>query len=70
MTIADAAHIHGISERTIRRWITDGKLPARQIRGALHVPHGTIETLARQSRTGRHARSARPRHLRLDNRAG
>ena len=29
LTVAEAAHLSGLTDRTIRNWINDGKLPAR-----------------------------------------
>lgn len=50
MTIADAVHIHGISERTWRRWIRAGHLPATKVGRTTLVPPHAAELLAHQSR--------------------
>jgi excisionase family DNA binding protein len=70
MTIADAAKIHGLSERTLRRWIAEGRLVSMRIGNATHISPQAVEVMAEQSRRERHVRTARPKWLQLDNRAG
>lgn len=60
MTVGDAVKIHGISERTIRRWIKEGRIGAVLKQGVLHVDPLQIERAAEVSKRERHARSARP----------
>jgi excisionase family DNA binding protein len=53
MPIADVAHNCRISERTIRRWIRDGRLPTTKVgRTTLISPHAAA-LLANQSRNRR-----------------
>lgn len=65
MTIADAVKIHHVSERTVRRWIATGRLPAVVVDGVTHVSARGVELVAEDWRATRHRRRARPRVLDL-----
>lgn len=37
LTVAEAATDAGTTQRTIRRWIADGRLTAKRVNGRVHV---------------------------------
>lgn len=41
-TLGRLAELLDVSERTVRRWIHEGGLPARRIRGRLFVPYAAL----------------------------
>jgi excisionase family DNA binding protein len=42
MTIEESAASFHVSERTVRRWIARGALPARKVGGTVRVPRGAV----------------------------
>ena len=42
MTIADTARVLGVSERTVRRWIANGRLDVYRIGGRIRVPERAL----------------------------
>jgi excisionase family DNA binding protein len=47
MTVKDAALAAGVSERTVRRWIREGRLPGcYKVGGRVRVPEGAIRDAA------------------------
>jgi excisionase family DNA binding protein len=42
ITIAEAAVRLGVSEKTVRRWIRDGKLPAVRMGSQIRIPLGAL----------------------------
>ena len=43
--VGEIAHLLGISERTVRRWIADGDLPSAKIGGSRLVAKADLERL-------------------------
>ena len=44
-TIKETAAIFRVHERTIRNWITDGKIRAVKIKGTIRIPDEEVEKL-------------------------
>ena len=56
---AEAAEAFGVGERTMRRWIADGTVPAFRVGRVVRVRLEDLERLA-DARTGRPTRSLTP----------
>ena len=57
LTIEESAASFRVSERTVRRWIARGALPARKVGGTVRVPRAVSEEVLAASRP----RRGRPR---------
>ena len=55
MTAKQAAEELGVVERTVRRWISAGELPAQKRRGAFVIDLDIARDVHRRSRAGRSA---------------
>ena len=58
LTVRDAARRTGRNAETVRRWIWDGKLPARKIGNQLFVEEADLAQLASGARERRFAEQA------------
>lgn len=47
MTVADVADRLNVSERTVRRWIAEGALPATKIVGRVRISGADVDALSR-----------------------
>jgi len=45
MTVADLAQAHRLPERTLRRWVAEGRLTATRHRGRWWLSPGEVEQL-------------------------
>ena len=63
MTIADVCKVYQVSERTVRRWIADGRLPAVIDKGVTHVSHYGAALAYEEWQARRGTRRARPPRL-------
>lgn len=52
MTTSDVADLLQVSERTVRRWIADGRLPARRIVRQLRIHRKEIDRIMFRARDG------------------
>jgi excisionase family DNA binding protein len=52
VSVGDAARHYGVSTRTIRRRIAEGKLRAYRVGGQIRIDRGDLERLARPIPTG------------------
>jgi excisionase family DNA binding protein len=46
MTVADVARVCGVTERTVRRWLREGRLPAIRVGGRVRVSDRAVRELA------------------------
>lgn len=46
MTVQDVARICGVTERTVRRWLREGRLPATRLAGRVWIPRHAVQELA------------------------
>lgn len=46
MTVAQVATICGVTERTVRRWLRDGRLPALRVGGRIRIPEHALREMA------------------------
>ncbi len=46
MTVSDVARACGVTERTVRRWLREGRLPARRVGGRVRIPERAVRELA------------------------
>ncbi len=46
MTVADVARVCGVTERTVRRWLREGRLPANRVGGRVRISEGAVRELA------------------------
>ncbi len=46
MTVQDVARICGVTERTVRRWLREGRLPATRLAGRVRIPRHAVQELA------------------------
>lgn len=46
MTVADVARVCGVTERTVRRWLREGRLPAHRMGGRVRIPDRAVRELA------------------------
>lgn len=51
MTVAEVANELRVTERTVRRWIADGTLPATKIVGRVRINRADVEALAQKAGT-------------------
>lgn len=47
MTVAEVADRLNVSERTVRRWIAEGALPATKIVGRVRISGADVDALSR-----------------------
>jgi excisionase family DNA binding protein len=45
MTVAEVATACGVTERTVRRWLRDGRLPALRVGGRIRIPEHALREL-------------------------
>ena len=45
MTVAEAAHDLGVSQRSVRRWLSDGTLPYVKVVGRVRIQRGDLDAL-------------------------
>jgi excisionase family DNA binding protein len=63
LTIEETAATLRVSERTVRRWISHGIVPARKMAGTVRIPKGAIvegQVTSRRPRRGRPTISGSP----------
>lgn len=46
MTVADVARVCGVTERTVRRWLREGRLPAHRVGGRVRISDHAVRELA------------------------
>ena len=46
MTVAEVARVCGVTERTVRRWLREGRLPARRVGGRVRIATEAVRELA------------------------
>jgi excisionase family DNA binding protein len=46
MTVADVALVCGVTERTVRRWLREGRLPAHRVGGRVRISDHAVRELA------------------------
>lgn len=46
MTVSDVARVCGVTERTVRRWLREGRLPATRLAGRVRIPRHAVQELA------------------------
>ncbi|MCC6617468.1 MAG: helix-turn-helix domain-containing protein [Chloroflexi bacterium] len=46
MTVAEVAAACGVTERTVRRWLSEGRLPALRIGGRVRIPAHAVRELS------------------------
>ncbi len=46
MTVAEVARVCGVTERTVRRWLREGRLPALRVGGRVRIPEHAVRELA------------------------
>ncbi len=54
MTVADVARVCGVTERTVRRWLREGRLPALRVGGRVRIPGHAVRELAAPYGAGPH----------------
>lgn len=45
MTVAEAAHDLGVSQRSVRRWLSDGTLPYVKVVGRVRIQRADLDAL-------------------------
>jgi excisionase family DNA binding protein len=63
LTYADAAHLAGVGEGTVRRWVSEGRLAAYREGRSVWVPERELLELEHALRTAPPARRGRPRKV-------
>lgn len=48
MTVAEAAHDLGVSQRSVRRWLSDGTLPYVKVVGRVRIQRVDLDALKRR----------------------
>jgi excisionase family DNA binding protein len=70
MTVAEVAIACGVTERTVRRWLRDGRLPALRVGGRIRIPDHAVHELSAPYGSDRGPASALTdipaAHLRVD----
>lgn len=45
MTVSQVATVCGVTERTVRRWLRDGRLPALRVGGRIRIPEHALRDM-------------------------
>lgn len=48
MTVAEAAHYLGVSQRSVRRWLSDGTLPYVKVVGRVRIQRDDLDALKKR----------------------
>ena len=48
MTVAEAAHDLGVSQRSVRRWLSDGTLPYVKVVGRVRIQRDDLDALKKR----------------------
>ncbi len=46
MTVSEVATVCGVTERTVRRWLRDGRLSALRVGGRVRIPEHSVRELS------------------------